>query len=110
MTDATQTATGETPSGLMWMVLGAAALVAVVAPILSAKLGISPLISVIVAGVALAYFAKGNFRKAGQGAAVYGIASLAMAYVGPMLSNIAGGLFGGGQATARKNVPAGVTL
>jgi hypothetical protein len=91
MTDTVvQKATGESLGGLGWMVVGAAALAVFVAPLVSRYLGISATIALIVAGVALAYFGTGGIRKAGQGAAVFGIASWAMGYLAPMLGGLGG--------------------
>lgn len=98
MSDSTlEKATGESMSGLAWMVAGAAAVAVFLAPLISKYLGISATFALILGGIALAYLGKGGLRKAGQGAAVFGIASFAMGYLTPIF----GGLFGGAK-TANK--------
>ena len=106
MSDPVNKATGESVSGLVWMVAGAAAVAVFLAPLVSRYLGISATLALILGGVALAYFAKGGLRKAGQGAAVFGIASWAMTLLGPLFASI--NPFG--QKTAARDAPSGVRV
>lgn len=86
-----QKGTGETVRGLLWMAAGAAFVAVVVAPYLTRMLGIGAALAMILAGVAIAYFTGGGFRKAAQGAAMFGVASLAMTYLAPIFARVVPG-------------------
>ena len=88
--------TGDDVKGTLWGVVGAAAVAVFLAPLLSKYLGIGGVFAIIIAGAAVAYFFSGKLRLMGQGAVTFGLASLAMAYIGPMLHRI--NPFGGGDA------------
>lgn len=93
-------ATGESARGLIVMVVGAAAIAAIVAPFLSNMLRIGMTAALVLAGAALAYFGKGWLRKAGQGAVVTAVFAFVMPYVTGLIGNLTGGLFGGGAAAS----------
>lgn len=83
-----QKLTGDDVKTLAWGVVGAAAVAVFVAPMVSKYLGIGPTLALILAGLAVAWFFSGTLRKMGQGAVVFGLGSLAVSYLGPMLQRV----------------------
>ncbi|HWG92546.1 MAG TPA: hypothetical protein VNZ52_16995 [Candidatus Thermoplasmatota archaeon] len=105
-TNAVQTATGESGKSLAFMVVGAVAVAVLVAPLISRFLPVGATWAMILAGAAVAYFAKGAIKKAGQGAVIFGLATVAMQFLGPILSKI--NPFGGSEAASSNPALAGL--
>lgn len=83
--------TGDDVKGTLWGAVGAAAVAVFLAPTLSRWLGIGGILAILIAGAAVAYFFTGTWRQMGQGAVTFALASLAMAYIGPMFARFAPG-------------------
>lgn len=86
--DVVQKTTGESVKGLLIMAAGAAVVAVLVAPYIQKYLGISATLALILGGAVLAYFGKGLFRQIGQGAALFGVTSWAVAMIAPLLSRM----------------------
>lgn len=83
-------ATGETTNSLLWMAVGAA-VGGAVALVVKAYLGISLELALILVGVVIAYtIGKSNpkVRKAGHGAALFGVGALAFNYIAPHIAKM----------------------
>lgn len=87
-----QVVTGTSPKSLLLGAAGAAVATMFIAPRISAALGISVTVALILAGIAIAMFAGKIpwLRKAGQGAAAFGITSVLLSYAPSVMGNFAG--------------------